>query len=188
MLSRKYNPTLKKTVWDVHIGPGVREAICHLCGIYKINNNINSGFECAHIVAHKFMTEEPNVYYLYPSCTSCNNECRDDCLFDFLYMRQRTEQLRKVIVTICTRYIIEHDNELDDGSRMFHIILDHLYGPKRFSAGGCIGNRKVIYEVAQQEQYQILRLRAVALAEQSEAIARQMRMLMNDKIKPLYLQ
>jgi hypothetical protein len=187
-ISNNVTPTLKKIIWDMYVGIGKQEALCGLCGINRIKNNTNSGFEAAHVIARGFLTEELTVYYLYPSCSVCNNECKELCVFDFLYARQRIVELRKAIMIIYKRYITEHEHELEPQDRLAHLILDHLYGPKRFPAGGGIQNTKQIYEIARSEQYEYLREQTKELERQLGEIQIQRSWLWDAVIKPMRLQ
>jgi hypothetical protein len=180
-------PTLKRSVWEFYMGIGVQKALCSMCGINTISNNINSGFECAHVVARNFFYEELNVYYLFPACAVCNNQCRDMCVWDFMYARGRLGPLRKAVLGIYKVYLVEHEHELAPQDRMAHLILDHLYGPKRFPVGGGIQNTKQIYEIARAEQYEFLREQSLALERQLEEIQVQRRQLLEVEIKPMRL-
>lgn len=186
--SNNATPALKKIIWDMYVGIGKQEALCGLCGINRIKNNTNSGFEAAHVVARGFLTEDLTVYYLYPSCSVCNNECKELCVFDFLYARQRIVELRKAIMIIYKRYTMEHEHELEPQDRLAHLILDHLYGPKRFPAGGGIQNTKQIYEIARSEQYEYLREQTMQLERQLGEIQMQRIWLWDVAIKPMRLQ
>lgn len=180
----KVSDNLKRAVWDLYVGIGVQRTLCQLCMINTIHSNINSGFECAHIVARKYLTEDATIYYLYPSCDVCNNQCRDVSIFDFLWARQRYTALRRLCMAVHTTYVTEHDAELATESRMIHLVLDHLYGTQRFRIGGGIVNRKQIYEVARIAQYDWLLDKSVELEKQLLALHQQRKMLMEAEIKP----
>jgi hypothetical protein len=181
-------PTLKKAVWEMYVGAGIQEAPCTLCGIHRIKANVNSGFECAHIVARNYLTEALTVYYAFPSCSVCNNECHDMCVLDYMWARGRIAALRKVIMVIFQRFVAEHEHELAQDQRMAHLVLDNLYGPKRFPAGGGIQNTKQIYEIARTEQYQSLIERAAQLERQLGELQRQRQGLLEANIKPMRLE
>ncbi len=182
-------PALRKSIWELYIGFGVQEATCPLCGLYKINQSINSAFEAAHVVARKFMDDEDtlSVYYLFPSCAVCNNECRDQCIFDFLYNRQRHIPLKRMIMAIFNAYVAQHDHELAMESRMAWMILARLYGKQRYPAGGGIVNEKAIYEIARAAQYAQLVEKGAKLVRELENNALHMRQLLECDIKPLTL-
>jgi hypothetical protein len=186
--SSNASPALKKAIWEMYMGLGVQEAPCTLCGIHRIRSNVNSGFECAHIVARNYMTESLSVYYMFPSCSVCNNECRDMCVLDFMWVRGRIAPLRKVIMAIFQRFITEHEHELSSDQHMAHLVLDNLYGPKRFPTGGGIQNTKQIYEIARTEQYQSLIDKAVQLERQLGELQRQRQGLLDANIKPMRLE
>lgn len=185
--NKSITKTLKTAVWDMYVGIGKTEALCGLCGINRIRNGTNSGFEGAHIIARGFLTEDLTVYYLYPSCAVCNNECKELCVFDFLYARQRIVELRKMIMTIYKRYVMEHEHELDPQDRLAHLILDHLYGPKRFPLGGGIRNTKQIYEIARAEQYEYLTAQTREKERELGEIQMQRILLWDAEIKPMRL-
>lgn len=172
----------------MYVGIGKTEALCGLCGINRIRNGTNSGFEGAHIIARGFLTEDLTVYYLYPSCAVCNNECKELCVLDFLYARQRIVELRKIIMTIYKRYVMEHEHELDPQDRLAHLILDHLYGPKRFPAGGGICNTKQIYEIARAGQYEYLTAQTREKERELGEIQMQRILLWDAEIRPMRLQ
>ncbi|MEO6078115.1 MAG: hypothetical protein ABIP54_04975 [Candidatus Andersenbacteria bacterium] len=181
-------PTLRKAIWELYVGVGIKEAPCPLCWLTRIQNNVNSGFECAHVVARNWMTEELSVYYIFPSCSVCNNECRDMCVLDYLYARQRIGPLRKIVMIIYQRYLVEYEHEWALENRMIHLVLDHLYGPRRFPSAGGILNRKQIYEIARTEQYQWLLEQGVELERQMCDLQKQRRWLLEENIKPMRLE
>lgn len=172
----------------MYMGVGVQEAPCTLCGINRIKSNVNSGFECAHIVARNYMTEQLTVYYMFPSCATCNNECRDMCVLDFMWVRGRLAPLRKVIMLIFQRYVVEHEHELAPDQRMAHLVLDNLYGPKRFPAGGGIQNTKQIYEIARAEQYQWLLEQSLQMEKRLGDLQVARQELLEANIRPLRLE
>jgi len=185
--SARITPALKQQIWTFYIGSSIQETPCPLCGLYKIYNNVNSGFEAAHVVARKFNPSELNAYYLYPSCSACNNECSDMCLLDYLWARGRFASLRKMITSIYAHFLEEHDRELRNEDRFAWKILDHLYGPLRFKSGGGIQNTRQIYELARVEQHLVLVEKAKVLAQKQEDVAKEMRLLMEGEIKPMML-
>jgi hypothetical protein len=180
--------TLKQAVWDMYVGIGVQKTLCMLCGINYIYSNVNSGFECAHIVARSFLTENVSVYYLFPSCDVCNNQCRDFCVFDFLWCRNRLAPLRKAVMAVYLAYVTEHEAQLAAQDRLIHLVLDHLYGEKRFPLGGGIVNKKQIYELARDEQFEWLRQKSARLEGELVDVHQQRKWLMEAAIKPGRLQ
>lgn len=142
-------PNLKRTIWDMHIGIGYKTSICPLCGINEINNNVNSGYEAAHIIANKWYTDTLTSLYLYPSCVTCNNDCSDLCILDFLYCRGRQDVLRRMIWSIFVQYQRERP---DEPANKAWKLMRYLYGPKKFPAGGGIVNERQIYDIAKQVQ------------------------------------
>jgi len=142
-------PVLRKAVWDIYIGPGVLYTKCPLCGVEELQRNMNSGFQAAHIVADKFMTDTLTSLYLYPSCEKCNNDCTAMCLLDYLWCRERYDVLRDMIWSIFSHYIRERPTEKDSQAWK---VLDHLYGPGRFPAGGGLVNCKQIYRLCTSVQ------------------------------------
>jgi hypothetical protein len=178
-------PALKRAIWDLHVGPGQKEALCPLCGISKIYATQNSGFQGAHIVARNFFIGELTIYSVVPSCAGCNNECENMCVLDFLWVRARVSTLRRIIMTIYTAFVTQHAHELAPQDRMAWRVLEHLFGPSRYPAGGGIVNTKAIYEIARAEQYAALVEEAAKLAAQQEAIILQLRALTEADIKPM---
>jgi len=180
------NASLKRAVWDMYVGPGVKETLCLLCGIHQINSNLNSGFEAAHVIARKwFANEKLSVFYLMPSCKSCNNECGDLCILDYLFVCSRIAALRRVIMTIYNAFLTLHIHELAPAERMAWRVMEHLYGPSRFPINGSIVNTKAIYEIARVEQHAALVQEAAQLAAQQQALSIQMRALMEADIRPM---
>ncbi len=111
--SQNITPTLKKAVWDLYIGPGIQYTSCPLCGLRQISQNANSGFQCAHVVARKYFDKESlSSFYLFPSCSACNNECSDTCLLDYLWQRERLPQLRKLIMAVFNAFVSLHQHEI----------------------------------------------------------------------------
>jgi len=178
---------LKRAIWDMYIGPHVKEATCPLCGTARIERNSNSGFDAAHVVARKFLDKELSVYYLYPSCASCNNQCDDLCLLDYMWCRQRIAQLRRFIMAVFEAFVAEHKHDLTDESRYAWKVVEYLYGKETFKAGGGLQNAKQVYEVARTEQYLVLSQRAVVLARESADIANQMQALWEAKVQTFSL-
>jgi hypothetical protein len=190
-------PALKKAIWDMYIGIGVQEAFCPLCGTNRLNQRTNSGFEAAHIIANKWfyaagaaaatVTTASAVYYLFPSCSSCNNLCRDYSIFDYLYCQNQLKPLRRMIMAVFNAFVTEHEHELHAEDRMAWLVLDRLYGggPNgRWKAGGGIQNAKQIYEIARVEQYHCLVQQTAALTRQLQETATTMERLMTSEIKP----
>ena len=138
------------------MGPGIKEASCPLCGINVIRSaSAKYGFEAAHIVAFRFFHDEPSVLYLYPSCSTCNNECEDLCILDFLYNAGRIDQLKRVMSSIHRIYAGQNP-DLSPELLFVHHVMDHLYGRKRFPAGGGIDNDYDIYSIARSMHMKLL--------------------------------
>jgi hypothetical protein len=166
-------PAIKKMIWDVQLSSTLKEAPCPLCGIHKVYQFTNSGFEACHIVARKFSTEAPSIYYLTVGCSACNNDCSDICVFDYLFCRQRLNALRRLIQIIYRKFIEEH--------------LDHLYGPRRFPAGGGIVNTKQIYEIARSEQLVILSEQICQTSQSLLKLSAEYALVAESEIKPMHL-
>lgn len=163
---------LRLGIWDVYIGRAYKVHKCKLCGISDMGRNTVAGFESAHMIADKWMTDQTklSIYYLYPSCKTCNLNCNTMCLLDYLFCRYRYRELRECIRAICTTYISDHDN-LDERGRLWAGILKSLYGPDRWKAGGGLVNETKIYDMAEQEQSKWLNEREHALLiEQHEIV------------------
>jgi hypothetical protein len=174
---RGVSSALKRRIWDTYIGPGIKEQLCPLCNVHRISATVNSGFDAAHIVAEKYLTEDLSHYYLYPSCASCNNECKDMCLLDFLFCIGRIKELRNVINNIYRVFTAEHEPEF------VWKILEHLYG--RFPAGGGLVNTKAIYEIARGEQLKVLATKMSLLAREMETASREFRDVTSAEIKTM---
>jgi hypothetical protein len=162
------NKSLRIAVWDRYVGPGVKKTMCNLCGRQEISVNSNSGFECAHIVAES-CNAETTLFYLYPSCAVCNNECSTQTLFDYLFGRQRIKVLRRLIWDIYSMFEEHYPNELDRVERLAWKLLEHLYGPTKFPSGGGIVNRVQIYEIARSVQAQMLVARMSEISDELSA-------------------
>lgn len=178
---------LKRIIWDMYIGPGIMHTMCPLCGVQDLSRDYNSGFEAAHIVAKRYFQGDITKYYAYPSCRSCNNECRDACILDYLYNNGRLAQLRTLIRIIFKAYSIEHEHTLAHESRLAPIIIKHLYGPQRWVGGGGIVKEKEIYEIARSEHYEILVTEANELATKMAFNSKLMCILTGTEIKPTIL-
>lgn len=105
-----------------------------------------------------------------------------------MWARGRLAPLRKVIMLIFQRYVTEHDHELAPDQRMAHLVLDNLYGPKRFPAGGGIQNTKQIYEIARAEQYQWLLEQSLQMEKKLGDLQVARQGLLEANIKPLRLE
>jgi hypothetical protein len=181
-------PALKKLVWEVYVGSSIKEVICPLCGINQIYQFTNSGYEACHIVAKKFSTEIPSIYYITVGCSACNNDCSDMCVFDHLFCRQRFGALRRMITIIYKKFIEEHEHSLANENRIIWNVLDYLYGTKRFPAGGGIINTKQIYEIARSEQLVLLSERIVGVSHTLQSLSREYAMVAECEIKPMQLK
>ncbi len=145
---------LRRQVWDLYIGPSQKIVACPLCGIDKISSHdSNGGFQACHIVADKFFTGELSVYYLFPGCQLCNNNCSTLCIFDYLFCRGRIPQLRNLISKVVNAFISENVSTMNPEILLAPKILDYLYGKDRFRAGGGIVNTKQIFEIARLVHY-----------------------------------
>ena len=188
--NNKITQKLRLQVWELHIGPGIKRALCPLCNLVEIAGpSQNSGFQACHIVADRFMPKESplTVFYLYPGCQTCNNECADLCLFDFLYLRMRYTQLRTLIWTIFKTFSVLHKDELSTHEGLCWRVLDYLYGPKRFPAGGSIENRYIIYEIARNEQLLHIQEESKQHANNLDRCLALTKVLLNSEIKPMRL-
>ena len=180
-------PVLKRQCWERHIGVGVLESPCPMCGINRIYNNVNSGFDCAHLIASKYLNEDLTLLYAFPSCAACNNECGDLSIFDFLFCRGRINQLKKLMMSMYELFLLSHGDELAQQDRMAWKVIDFLYGPKKFAAGGGLVNRKQILELCRMEQYRLLAKESAKLAKKLAQLGQDMSDLMECKIETLNL-
>ena len=171
------------------MGIGVQEANCPVCGLNRIYKSLANGFEAAHIVASGYCTTEDNsVLYLYPSCGTCNLECRTLCLLDFMYGRGRLQQLRDMLLGIYHAFTQIYHYDLAAHDHMMWKIIRHLYGPDRFKAGGGLQNTRQIYEQCRMLQYRELLDEAKELSEKLENNAKMIKTLMNCEIKPMKIE
>lgn len=67
------------------------------------------------------------------------------------------------------------------------MVLENLYGPSKFPAGGGIQNTKQIYELARLEQYHWLLEQSAELEKKQWDLHRQRLLLMQVEIKPMRL-
>lgn len=183
--SKGVTPTMKKAIWDLYIGIGVKEALCPLCGVHKIYSTLSNGFHAAHIVARKFFVGDMSIFYAIPSCDVCNGYCDDLCVLDYLWVRERFTSLRRIIMIIFEAFLARYAHELAEEDRMAWRVLDHLYGSARWPAGGGIVNSKGIYEVARVEQHAKMVEESARLVAQQQALSTQMRALMDSTIRPM---
>lgn len=175
-------------LWDMYIGDHLREALCPLCGLARIHKTQNSGFEAAHIIARRWFKPsdtEMNKYYGVPSCTSCNNNMGDRCVFDYLFCMQRLPQLRSLLRIVYSAFVAEHQLVALGPERLLWNVLDHLYGPKRFPLGGALYNSKAIYEIARNVQLEALMQEAAALTAQLQRLVTEHRLVTEAEIKPV---
>jgi hypothetical protein len=186
---RSISQNLRRQIWDTYMGPANKKGFCGLCGINQISNyDSNGGFEACHVVAEKYMRgDDLNVYYLYPGCASCNNQCGVLCILDYLWGRERFQELRKFISAVYKQFIAEHDFELSDEGKLAHNIIMHLYGNERFPAGGGMVNMKQILEVARLVQYENLIQEGELVTKALQQNAKMLNLLMGSKIKMMKL-
>ena len=172
---------LRTAVWDRYIGPGIKNATCSLCGIYEMSTKFGGGWDCAHIVADLYCTNV-NVYYLYPTCSNCNGECKTMTLFDYLYCRERYKKLDMILWRIYEIYSEEHSDELHYYDNQMWRVIDHLYGFKRFPAGGGIVNAKQIYKRCKAIQSHKLSIKGAELADELRKNTELMLRVLDDTI------
>jgi hypothetical protein len=184
--STKINQTLRRRIWEVYIGIGIKASKCPLCDFNEIKNfDQNSGFQACHIVADGFLDEvNLNVFYLFPGCQTCNIECSEMCLFDFLYNRFRFKQLSNMIKNVCNVFKAQNADFFVESETTFCNILDHLYGPERFPAGGGIICRKNIYEYARCIEINEVNETLSKLYKQIESTSKYLRVVCETQIKP----
>lgn len=131
---------VQKQVWDIHIGTGTKRAPCPLCGERQIESpSKRCGLECAHIVADKFNPDKPSPLSLYPSCSSCNNRCEDECILDFLFRTGRHAELERLIRSVHACFCMLNPDQPSERLLM-PAVIDTLYGFERFKVGGGIFN------------------------------------------------
>ncbi len=181
-------PALKKQIWTVYIGDAVKETICPLCGITTVYQYNNSGFEACHIVARKFSTEQPSIFYLTVGCSSCNNNCADICVLDYLFCTHRLGALRQMIQIIYGKFIEQHEHSLSNENRLIWNVLDYLYGSRRFPAGGGIVNTKQIYEIARSEQLILLSEQISRASQTLVRLSKEYSLVAETEIKPMQLK
>jgi len=168
---------VQKNVWNTHIGTGIKEIACPLCGHNVIKcPTSRCGLECAHIVADRFFTGEPSPLSLYPSCGSCNNSCRESCILDFLFQAGRYKQLENLIRSVHGQFSILN-SDLPPERLLMHEVIDHLYGFERYKAGGGIYNDVEIYTFARSVHMKQLNEQMKELSRQIDAKSDEMRLL-----------
>lgn len=84
-------------------------------------------------------------------------------------------------------FLLAHGDDLIPEHNMAWRVMDYLYGPKRFPAGGAISNTKQIFEIARLEQYNQLVKQSVQLAQNLEKVSNDMASLMNCDIRTMSL-
>lgn len=144
-------PDIRRSVWQTHMPPNCRTAKCPVCKENNINGtHTKAGFECAHIVADKYMTKKQplNPLYLYPTCAACNSACEDDCLLDFLWQQHRHQALQEMMRSIHRTYV-STNQWLGSEERVMWRVMKKLYGYETFPSGGGIINEIPIYRLAQ---------------------------------------
>jgi hypothetical protein len=184
--NQKISPILRRRIWEVYIGFGVKVTNCPLCDFNEIKNfDQNSGFQACHIVADNFLEEgNLNVFYLFPGCQACNVECSDLCLFDFLYNRFRFKQLANMIKSVCKLFKVQTADSFSDFETTYCNILDNLYGFKRFPAGGGITCRKSIYEYARSIEILEVNKTLAKLYKDVEEMSKYLKVVCETEIKP----
>lgn len=180
---------LRKQIWEMYIGPGKKSAMCPLCEQVEIEGpSKNSGFQAAHIIADKFLADEDlSVFYLFPGCASCNNECADECILDYLLNRLRIDRLSQVIWQIFTVFARLNSFQLSKLEGMAWKVLDFLYGPSKFTAGGGIQNTYEIYKLASAIQLNHLNIELRKATDRVTELAQIIKEVTACEIKPLKL-
>ena len=186
---------IRKRIWEMYMGgPGKKEDFCPLCLQQKIQNaSQNSGFNACHMVADKFMLQEDlskqSVYYLFPGCAVCNQECADLCILDYLYGRGRYTILRRVMWSIYSAYVQEYQAVLREEDRLCWKVIKNLYGSEKFPAGGGIhrDNEKAIYEMARNVHTERMLEEQQRLLLEMQTVQTQMTLNVNSDIKPMRL-
>lgn len=178
---RNIPPEVRKAVWQTHMPPGSKEALCPLCDEVLIRSSTKNGFDCAHIVADKFHKGEHTVLYLYPSCGTCNNECEDVCLLDYLWNKGSGENLKRMIRSVYKAFL-SMNPYLPIQDRLMWKVLERLYGYERFSAGGGLVNEIPIYMLAQSEHLLMINKQMKEKTEEMEMLATEMQMLSTTRI------
>lgn len=183
---------IRKRIWEMYIGAGKKEDFCPLCLQQKIQNAAqNSGFNACHMVADKFMFQDDlqSIYYLFPGCSVCNQECADLCILDYLYGRGRYNILRKVLWSIYSSYIQEYHSVLREEDRLCWKVIKNLYGSEKFPSGGGIhrDNEKAIYEMARNVHNEHMLENQQRLLMEMQTVQHQMTLNVNSDIKPMRL-
>jgi len=182
------NQNLRRQIWEFYIGIGIKQTQCPLCGVCNISNyDVNGGFEACHIIANKFFNGELTKYYLFPGCSICNNECSKMCLLDYMWCRDRIVQLKFLLSKVLNGFINENKNDMEKNIQLGHKIIEHLYGTKRFPAGGGIENTKQIYELARLVHYEECIRYAIELSTKLKENAETLNLLTLSEIKTMQL-
>ena len=95
MYHKKYIPrSLKRSVWDKHIGPHVGLTKCLCCKHQSIRQ---IEFHCAHIISEK-NGGTTTLNNLIPICAQCNTSMRTQNLNDFKnkYFNKNKKQTKKI--------------------------------------------------------------------------------------------
>jgi hypothetical protein len=127
------------------------------------------------------------ILQLLLGCATCNNECGDLCLLDFLFGRGRLDQLRAMIAAIFKTFSSQHQDNLSFVEGQAWRVLDHLYGPKRFPSGGGIQNTQPIYELARRIQMEQLLDRIAVLSKQLKEAHARLETVASSEIKTMRL-
>lgn len=171
-----------------YIGPGIKDTVCPLCHTYKIEISTNSGFHAGHIVSAKYVIEDKlNIFHVYPCCAACNSECSDLCMFDYLFCRQRIHALKRLITSIYKVFMEENGHMLTPEHCLIWMVLEKLYGQKRYPAGGFIVNTKAIYEIARGEQLALLSEELTRQTEKLVKLSKEYQLVASAEIKPFLL-
>lgn len=84
-------------------------------------------------------------------------------------------------------FLLSHGDELAEQDRMAWKVIEHLYGSRKFPAGGGLVNRKQILELCRMEQYRVLAKESAKLAKKLAQLGQDMSDLMECKIETLNL-
>jgi hypothetical protein len=144
-----FSAVQKRDLWATYVGVHAQQAPCPLCGRVIIYQE-KCRFEAAHVVARSYNNDSREIYYGVPSCSPCNNLMGTRNALDFMWESGYVASLRAFVMRVRDAYVERNDVPPDE--QYAHLVLDRLYGDRRWPLGGGMVHRREILQLARAEE------------------------------------
>lgn len=127
----------RELLWAWYMGASVKEAMCPVCGVNRIQRNVDAGWDGAHIVPKSLDTHNsqspgyPLASLMVPACRPCNTTMRNRNLIDYMYTAGRHRALCKLLWKWFSKYPFPDAVASCDG--VMWRLVDSKFGPQHFS-------------------------------------------------------